>query len=274
MRSDLVVYENQPLYFSFWRFDEGFFGDEFLFYEDVPNESVFDWVFPEQFGIRFFGYYEYGVDYEIPQDFRDSVTLVYFVEFFDDNGNSVSYYSPLGHCYYDSMYLYLSIDDVNGDLYEAYLETDITRFATEHWNKSDENYGYEVFEGISFRNSGEYRVDCYLQFFYQNSAAGYIYDYYDFTVMDIEDDYISNSVEYYKSGYDKGYLDGKNKGIEQSEEWSVYRLISAVFNAPITFLSGALNFEIFGINLWYTVQFIFTAMLVLFVVVVILRMVK
>ena len=96
----------------------------------------------------------------------------------------------------------------------------------------------------------------------------------DFTVLN-PDSYMNQTNEdYYDLGYNKGYEEGKSSGIASMEKWDFYSLISAIFTAPLDFLGGALNFEIFGINLWHTVQFIFTALLVIFVVVVILRLVK
>lgn len=72
-----------------------------------------------------------------------------------------------------------------------------------------------------------------------------------------------------KEGYDLGYAEGKDYGYFAGEQSTVKddfgKLALSVVSAPFTAISNMLNFEIFGINLAGLVFFMFTAILIVFV---------
>lgn len=64
--------------------------------------------------------------------------------------------------------------------------------------------------------------------------------------------YTNEEHDHWQNGYDIGYGEGYNKGladgIERGQEWDLYSLISAIFDAPFQFVERALDFDIFGFN--------------------------
>lgn len=74
----------------------------------------------------------------------------------------------------------------------------------------------------------------------------------------------------YKVGYDKGntigYNSGYNKGVESANNYSFLGLIGAVVDAPVQALSGLLNFDLLGFNMFNFFTAILTASIIIFLV--------
>lgn len=64
-------------------------------------------------------------------------------------------------------------------------------------------------------------------------------------------------------GYTTGYGAGKADGLALGSDYTFMSLFSAIFDAPIQALTGLLNFEILGINLYNFVTALFTLGLIL-----------
>lgn len=67
-------------------------------------------------------------------------------------------------------------------------------------------------------------------------------------------------------GIEKGFADGKAYGIAHSNDYTLYALISSIFNVPITSFVHLINFEFFGVNLANFFTGILTMAVILFVV--------
>lgn len=70
----------------------------------------------------------------------------------------------------------------------------------------------------------------------------------------------------FNNNYDKGYSDGKNSVTPDIASNGFFLMIGSILNAPYNILHGIFNFELFGINLFSLISFIFTLMLIAFVV--------
>lgn len=74
----------------------------------------------------------------------------------------------------------------------------------------------------------------------------------------------------YKIGYDKGntigYNSGYNKGVESANNYSFLGLIGAIVDAPVSALSGLLNFDLLGFNMFNFFTSILTCALIIFIV--------
>lgn len=84
----------------------------------------------------------------------------------------------------------------------------------------------------------------------------------------------------YRDGNNVGYTDGYNTGwadawrsidANGAEGFSVPRLITGLFAAPAEFITGMLDFEVFGINLATAVKVIFTILLVVAIILLIVK---
>ena len=73
--------------------------------------------------------------------------------------------------------------------------------------------------------------------------------------------------EGYEFGYNKGLNDGFNETTTSENYKSTFKSIfEGIFQAPIDFLKGAFNFEVFGLNIFKLVSFALTIVLVVWVV--------
>lgn len=123
--------------------------------------------------------------------------------------------------------------------------------------------------------------------------------------LQTEDEYYQQGYEAghsngYNTGHSEGYYDGIGAVHENPEYWDLYTyddlqefgntkyqegvssvpssvdkdgfkwMMGSILNAPYNILSGMLNFEIFGINLFNLISFIFTAVLIMFIVKILL----
>lgn len=67
-------------------------------------------------------------------------------------------------------------------------------------------------------------------------------------------------------GKEEGFAEGKAYGIAHSNDYTLYALISSIFNVPITSFVHLINFEFFGVNLANFFTGILTMAVILFVV--------
>lgn len=73
--------------------------------------------------------------------------------------------------------------------------------------------------------------------------------------------------EGYEFGYNKGLNDGLNETTTSENYKSTFKSIfEGIFQAPIDFIKGAFNFEVFGLNIFKLVSFALTIVLVVWVV--------
>lgn len=73
-------------------------------------------------------------------------------------------------------------------------------------------------------------------------------------------------------GFDEGYKKAYDLYNEQNvDEMDMQKLLTGILTAPVEMVKASLGFEIFGVNLQNFVTFLVTAVIVLFIVVVILR---
>lgn len=79
---------------------------------------------------------------------------------------------------------------------------------------------------------------------------------------------------YFDSRYDLGYNVGYDKGISDSTEYSVPKLVVALFSAPAEFITTMLDFDVFGVNVATTVKALFTIALLIFAISMIVRVIK
>lgn len=100
------------------------------------------------------------------------------------------------------------------------------------------------------------------------------------------------SQEGYANGYDVGYDEGYDEGYNYTDENGNYRgyeqgyhdgsnnefakdgvkdLVNIIFNAPYNIFNGFLNFEIFGVNLFNLLSFIFTLVLVGWIIALLMK---
>lgn len=74
----------------------------------------------------------------------------------------------------------------------------------------------------------------------------------------------------YNSGYNSGFSVGKSvgfsEGVANANEYTFLGLFSAVFDAPISALSGLLNFDILGVNILSFTLALFTLCIVFFII--------
>lgn len=77
--------------------------------------------------------------------------------------------------------------------------------------------------------------------------------------------------EGYDQGYNAGYAQGSNDGTAQT---SLFEFIGAIFTAPATFITGILDFDLFGINVAGFVKVILTLSLVGAIIFVLWRLVR
>lgn len=70
----------------------------------------------------------------------------------------------------------------------------------------------------------------------------------------------------YNNGYNIGYGIGKRDGIAESNDYTFLGLLGAVVDAPITALSGMLNFDLLGFNMLNFFYALITVMLIVFVI--------
>lgn len=69
-------------------------------------------------------------------------------------------------------------------------------------------------------------------------------------------------------GYSQGYHDGSNNEFAKD---GVKDLVNIIFNAPYNIFNGFLNFEIFGVNLFNLLSFIFTLTLVGWIIALLMK---
>ena len=104
-----------------------------------------------------------------------------------------------------------------------------------------------------------------------NSAINYDNGYnagYSAGVNDVLDN-LGNYHLYTQEQYDDNYTLGFNRGadsITDIGDSGFTRLMNVIFNAPYNIFNGFLNFEVFGVNLFNLLSFIFTTSIALFVV--------
>ncbi len=93
--------------------------------------------------------------------------------------------------------------------------------------------------------------------------------------IDCENSHTLFLEEAYNNGYDKGEEDGIKKGIikgyaqyeeEKGSSFKLKDLVFSIINAPFNIIKGALNFEIFGVNVSGLVLFLISCGLVFFVI--------
>lgn len=278
-KTDGYVFVEQDIYFSLWRDGYNKLLYETCFVENVPGKTSWEDVdsrtaMPRQWGAEFVGYYEHTKEgFTLENGVEKYTTLYYYKYFRDIDGTINVYYDPSTNQYYDSIRVAVSFENM-GDIPDVPIEN-IRRAKTYHYEvpheaEYSEALGQHSLESFSLTISGEYRL--YLTILYYRNGDLLPLQYQtvqDLHVMNYDKTIHQITEGYFNDGYNKGFSDG----CASMEKWDFYSLISAIFTAPLTFLSGALNFEVFGINMWNTVQFIFTALLILFVVVVILRLV-
>lgn len=106
--------------------------------------------------------------------------------------------------------------------------------------------------------------------YYFGSGADFDNGYRDGYNQGKNDGYILGSDDGYRNGYSNGYQEGKNEGfnlgIENANEYSFLGLLGAVVDAPIQALTGLLNFEILGFNMFNLFKGLITLSIILFVV--------
>lgn len=76
---------------------------------------------------------------------------------------------------------------------------------------------------------------------------------------------------FYDEGYEFGYNKGLNDGLNETTTSENYKstfksIFEGIFQAPIDFVKGAFNFEVFGLNIFKLVSFALTIVLVVWVV--------
>lgn len=69
-------------------------------------------------------------------------------------------------------------------------------------------------------------------------------------------------------GYEQGYHDGSNNEFAKD---GVKDLVNIIFNAPYNIFNGFLNFEIFGVNLFNLLSFVFTLVLVGWIIALLMK---
>lgn len=275
-KTDGYVFAEQDIYFSLWRDGYKRLVYETCFVENVPSRTDPADVgyMPRQWGAEFVGYNKHTEEGFTLENGVENYTTLYYYRYFQNEDGSISvYYDPATNQYYDGIKVAVSVESL-GDIPDVPIEK-IRRTKSYHYemrSETEENgaLGQHSLESFSLTSSGDYRL--YLTVLYYRNGDMLPLQYQtmqDLHVLNYDKYSHQISEGYYNDGYNKGYSDG----CKSMEKWDFYSLISAIFTAPLTFLSGALNFEVFGINMWNTVQFIFTALLVLFVIIVILRLV-
>lgn len=82
-----------------------------------------------------------------------------------------------------------------------------------------------------------------------------------------EEGYALGNQDGYDEGYNKGLSDGLNETTTSENYKSTFKSIfESVFQAPIDFVKGAFNFEVFGLNIFKLASFALTIVLVVWVV--------
>lgn len=136
---------------------------------------------------------------------------------------------------------------------------------------TDEASHHTICQGFKINKVGvfPYRID--VEFYDYEESTMYplpISMTYRDTITVYGEDFDESKV--YLKGYDNGHLDGYAKGYTDgcsaSEEWSFRGLVSAIINAPLEFVSNALNFEVFGVNVANTVKVLITLSLLAIVI--------
>ena len=124
--------------------------------------------------------------------------------------------------------------------------------------------------------SGKYHGDSYFQNLYPTSFSqpytSYGFNYHWSRSGEIMDKAYSKGFnDGQKVGYNNGYSLGKSEGIEAGSNYNAVDGIISLAQVPGAFISGMLDFEVFGINLASTVKVIFTLLIVAFLIVFILK---
>lgn len=243
----------------------------------ISNDDNWEavWYYPQFVNNRTYNCSDYiGVRTTSPVDDYSSYWLTFWYEheFVDSNGNPDYYYDPATQFWYDKMFLSVSVTRNGANC----TEDDITAYTSNITADGPESTPTNVYTQVIVpMKEGVYEFT--VQYSFQdvgndnpnniNSFNRPVIFRNRISVLSNEDYY----QEVYNKGYNEGYQKGRIDGINSDEEFTVYGLINAVINAPIDFIEGALDFEVFGVNVAGFVKMLFTLLIVAFVVVCVLR---
>lgn len=137
-------------------------------------------------------------------------------------------------------------------------------------NTSGYNNGYSAGQTVGYNNGYQVGIqdgynDGYDVGYEEGLVSGEGYD------LGYEQGEIVGFNNGYDSGYDSGYYTGYNKGFVDGQKDTINEkgfktLFNAIMNAPYNIFKGILNFEFLGVNLFSLFSFIFTSMLILWIV--------
>lgn len=118
-----------------------------------------------------------------------------------------------------------------------------------------------VFIQTPFNNINDLAVYYYM--FGGNTQESYWSNYYESLYNELLID-TRNSA--YEEGYDVGFGNGRNEGIQNANNYSFLGLFGAMIDAPLTGLRSLFNFEFLGINLLSFITSLLTIALITFVI--------
>ena len=173
------------------------------------------------------------------RDGPDSVKFTYYAE------DGVNYFSV--NCYaYHTNYADLSSYD-----YSKYWYLDPPNLTDNQYYQSGFTQGYSdgYKEGLNV-NSNESFTDGYNK----GQVDGY------------NKGLIQGAKEPTQNAYDRGYEAGKIAGISSANDYTFLGLLGAVVDAPLTALTGLLNFDLLGFNMANFFYALVTCALIIFVV--------
>lgn len=266
---DPIGKNERVAYNSFFEFDP----------QIIANDDFWDAVYfyPQFVNERIYNASDYiGVRTTSPVDDYSSYWLTFWYEhdFIDSNGNPDYYYDPATQFWYDKMFLSVSVTRNGANC----TEDDITAYTSNITADGPESTPTNVYTQVIVPlKEGVYEFT--VQYSFQdvgndnpnnnNSFNRPVIFRKRISVLSNEEYY----QEVYNKGYNEGYQVGRNDGINSDEEFTIYGFINAVINAPIDFVEGALDFEVFGVNIASFVKMLFTLLIVAFVVVCVLKVV-
>lgn len=176
--------------------------------------------------------------------------------------NSVFYY-PEGDCYYNSYEARIVVHNENN---EQWKHDDVT-IGTTYCGETETQTDYYS-NSVCFNKADTYQVWVQLSFYLDGKIQKLIAQEQWITVMSYEE----MNAEAYNKGIAKGYQDGYNSAIDNSDQWSLWAGLNTLILAPITFVNEAFNFYVFGVNVASFIKMVFTLMIVVFVIVVICKL--
>lgn len=175
-------------------------------------------------------------------------------------------------------YVFYSDDPINGYYPCFYIDT-CSKTASSMYIEAFPVYQYGSNQGanmnyyLCFNGQGVYDFQATLRFALDSSLTKFA-DYtlittYHVVVTEKSD----NGDYYYNLGFNDGYSSGHADGVAKVDQFNFYNFISTLFSAPFTFISSALDFDVFGINMATAVKVLITMLIVFAIVFFIVKLI-